>query len=84
VPLVNENVAGLEVDFHFPDAHIAIETDSWQFHKTRRAFERDRERDAILTRAGYRTLRFTHRQIVRTPAVVAATVVAAMADRRAA
>ena len=54
---------------------LAVETDSWTFHRTRRAFERDRERDAILARAGYRTLRFTHRQLTREPAMVAETIV---------
>jgi hypothetical protein len=83
-PLVNEDVAGLEVDFHFPHVRLAIETDGWAFHKTRHAFENDRRRDATLTLAGYRTLRFTHRQIAREPAAVAATILAAMADRRAA
>ena len=36
--------------------------------------ERDRERDAILARSGYRTLRFTHRQLTRDPAMVAETI----------
>jgi hypothetical protein len=83
-PIVNEHHANLEVDFLFPGHRLAVETDSWEFHRTRRAFERDRERDAILTRAGYRTLRFTHRQIANEPATVAATIAAAMSDRRAA
>jgi very-short-patch-repair endonuclease/predicted transcriptional regulator of viral defense system len=56
-------VAGLRVDFLFAAARLVIEADSWAYHRTRRAFERDRERDAILARAGYRTLRFTHRQM---------------------
>ncbi len=74
-PAVNGEVAGLEVDFVFADRMLAVETDSWTFHRTRRAFERDRERDAILARAGYRTLRFTHRQLTREPAMVAETIV---------
>jgi predicted transcriptional regulator of viral defense system len=73
-PKVNADIAGLEVDFVFDDRRLAVEADSWQFHRTRRAFERDRERDAILARAGYRTLRFTHRQLTRAPAEVAATI----------
>jgi very-short-patch-repair endonuclease len=67
-------VAGLRVDFLFAAARLVIETDSWTYHRTRRAFERDRERDAILARAGYRTLRFTHRQLTRRPAEVAETI----------
>ena len=39
---------------------------SW--HRGRAAFERDRERDAILATKGYRTLRFTDRQIENDPA----------------
>jgi very-short-patch-repair endonuclease len=46
--------------------------------------ERDRRRDAELTRAGHRTLRFTHRQIVSAPAAVAATIAAALAQHRTA
>jgi predicted transcriptional regulator of viral defense system len=73
-PQVNAEIAGLEVDFVFVDRKLVVEADSWQFHRSRRAFERDRERDAILARAGYRTLRFTHRQLTREPALVATTI----------
>ena len=67
-------VAGLRVDFLFAGGRLVVETDGYRYHRTRRAFERDRERDAILARAGYRTLRFTHRQLTHEPAMVAATV----------
>jgi very-short-patch-repair endonuclease/predicted transcriptional regulator of viral defense system len=73
-PRVNGDVAGLEVDFVFAAERIAVEADSWSYHRTRRAFERDRERDAILARAGYRTLRFTHRQMTSDAAGVAAAI----------
>jgi very-short-patch-repair endonuclease/predicted transcriptional regulator of viral defense system len=67
-------VAGLRVDFLFAASRLVVETDGYRYHRTRRAFERDRERDAILARAGYRTLRFTHRQLTREPAMVAETI----------
>ena len=67
-------VAGLRVDFLFAASRLVVETDGYRYHRTRRAFERDRERDAILARAGYRTLRFTHRQLTREPALVATTI----------
>jgi very-short-patch-repair endonuclease len=67
-------VAGLRVDFLFAASRLVVETDGYRYHRTRRAFERDRERDAILARAGYRTLRFTHRQLTRAPADVAETI----------
>jgi hypothetical protein len=77
-PRVNERVTGPEVDFVFAKQRLLVETDSWRHHRTREAFERDRERDAIHTLAGYRTLRFTHRQLTRDPRTVAATLEAAL------
>jgi very-short-patch-repair endonuclease len=73
-PQTNVRVCGLEVDFLFAARQLVVEADGWRFHRTRRAFERDRERAAILARAGYQTLRFTHRQITRDPAAVAETI----------
>ena len=80
-PAVNVHVGMLEVDFLFRE-RVVVETDGWRFHGHRAAFERDRRRDAELTRAGYRVLRFTHRQIVTDPPAVAATVAAALAQHR--
>ena len=73
-PRVNARVEGFEVDFHFPAAYLAVETDSWRFHKTGRDFEKDRARDAALAAAGYRTLRFTDRQIAGRPESVVAAI----------
>jgi hypothetical protein len=83
-PLVNWWVEYKEVDFLFARHRLVVETDSWTHHRTRTAFENDRARDARLAMAGYRTLRFTHRQLVHEAAAVAAAVRAAMTDRRAA
>jgi very-short-patch-repair endonuclease len=73
-PQTNVRVCGLEVDFLFAAQRLVVEVDGYRFHRTRRAFERDRERDAILARAGYRTLRFTYRQVTAAPAEVAQTI----------
>jgi very-short-patch-repair endonuclease len=73
-PTTRAWVAGLRVDFLFAQSRLVVETDGYRYHRTRRAFERDRERDAILARARYRTLRFTHRQLTREPTMVAATI----------
>jgi very-short-patch-repair endonuclease len=80
-PDVNTYVADLEVDFLFRAHRLIVETDSWRHHHTRAAFERDRRRDATHARAGYRTLRFTHRQLATEPHTVAATLRAALAER---
>jgi predicted transcriptional regulator of viral defense system len=61
-PLVNQRIAGLEVDFLWPEHRLVAETDSVRYHSTRRAFERDRERDALLLTHGFRVVRFTERR----------------------
>ncbi|MDQ3675645.1 MAG: DUF559 domain-containing protein, partial [Actinomycetota bacterium] len=75
-PEINQGVEGLTVDFLWMDHKLIIETDGRQTHGTPMAFERDRARDAALTVAGYRVVRFTYRQIVSEPEKVARTVLA--------
>ena len=60
-PDVGATIGGYEVDFVWPDARLIIETDGLAVHRTRRAFEDDRERDRRTLRAGYRTVRLTDR-----------------------
>jgi very-short-patch-repair endonuclease len=83
-PRINQPVAGKEVDFLFANERLIVEIDSWRYHKTRRAFEDDRARDVLTTAAGYRTLRFTDRQLTNQPHHVANAIAAVLADRRAA
>lgn len=47
-------------------------------NRTRRAFEADRERDARPAILGYRTVRFTFRQVRDQPLVVASLVRSAL------
>jgi hypothetical protein len=47
------------LDLAYPDRMIAIECDGWDVHRTRTAFDADRTRDLLLTRAGWTVLRFT-------------------------
>jgi hypothetical protein len=70
----NVRLAGLEVDFLFAAQRLVVEVDGYRLHRTRKAFERDRERDAVLARAGYGTLRFTYRQVTGSPAEVVKTI----------
>ena len=74
LPAQNVSVAGEDVDAYWPESNLVVELDSWQFHRTRRAFERDREKAAVLERAGIRVLRFTWNQLTRDETSVAATV----------
>jgi hypothetical protein len=61
----------LEADFYFPAHRLVIETDGWDTHRTRQAFEDDRAKDAALTAAGYTVMRFTYRQLRDDPQTVA-------------
>jgi very-short-patch-repair endonuclease len=51
-----------------------------RFHSSRRAFERDRRRDADLNAAGFRVLRITWRQLVEEPVAVVARLAQALAS----
>jgi very-short-patch-repair endonuclease len=73
-PAVNRQVAGLEVDFCWPEQRLIVETDGYAAHKTRRAFERDHERDLTLEASGYQVRRFTYRQVTNEAAAVAGAV----------
>lgn len=73
-PEVNVRIDGAEVDFLWREQRLIVETDGYETHGTRAAFERDRAKDARLTMLGYRVVRFTHRQLQRDPQTVAATL----------
>lgn len=46
-------------DFYWPAYGLIVETDGWEAHRTLAAFRNDRAKDAALTAAGYKVLRFT-------------------------
>jgi very-short-patch-repair endonuclease len=80
-PRINAWLVGLEVDISWPDLKVAVEADSYAFHRTRAAFERDRERDAILMAAGFIVHRFTERQLAEAPETIVAAVRRSLSDR---
>ncbi len=70
-PRVNQVVEGHERDFVWPAQRLVVETDGWQAHGTRQAFEADRLRDAHLLAAGWRPVRLTWKRLNREPGAVA-------------
>lgn len=58
-PALNVKVLSYEVDFLWRSARLVAEVDGYAFHSSARSFATDRQRDAELTAAGYRVLRFT-------------------------
>ena len=66
-PQVNQWIAGYEVDVVWREQRLVVELDGFDVHATRRAFERDRERDADLLGAGFSTVRVTQRRLAEQP-----------------
>ena len=62
-PDTNVLVAGELVDVHWPHWRLVVELDGRSYHSSPRQFERDRLRDAILQRNGYRVLRITRKRL---------------------
>jgi very-short-patch-repair endonuclease len=62
-PRTSVFVNGHEVDFHFPDLGLVVETDGLTYHRTPVQQAKDRERDQDHSAAGLTPLRFTHAQV---------------------
>jgi predicted transcriptional regulator of viral defense system len=74
-----DELPAVRADFLWRAERLVIETDGWETHGTRQAFERDRRRDERLKLAGYELLRFTWRRISADPSGVMRTVTALLA-----
>ncbi|MBS1886732.1 MAG: DUF559 domain-containing protein [Actinobacteria bacterium] len=62
-PRTSVYVTGHEVDFHFPELGLVVETDGLTYHRTPAEQAKDRRRDQDHSAAGLFPLRFTHAQI---------------------
>ncbi|MDX6676761.1 MAG: hypothetical protein QOE31_813 [Solirubrobacteraceae bacterium] len=62
-PAFNATAEGFEVDALWRRQRVVLEFDSYTFHATRAAFERDRRKTAALTRGHYVVLRTTWREM---------------------
>lgn len=69
-PAVNVIVERYEVDFLWRAERLVVEVDGHRYHASKRAFENDRRRDAVLAAAGYTVMRVTWDQITREPEAV--------------
>jgi very-short-patch-repair endonuclease len=85
-PEFNAMAEGYEVDALWRDERVALEFDSYAFRATRAAFERDRRRDATLTRAAITPLRTTWHELNAESHALVARIAVALArsgqDRR--
>jgi very-short-patch-repair endonuclease len=71
-PETGQTIAGHKVDMVWRRQRLIVELDGRAFHDNPRAFERDRERDAALTLAGWRVIRITWSRLMRAPDEIAA------------
>jgi very-short-patch-repair endonuclease len=79
IPLTNVKRHGVEIDFLWPEQNVAVEIDGFAYHKSRRAFEADRRRDARLSAAGITVIRITWRQLRYDPMAAMVSVAQAIA-----
>jgi very-short-patch-repair endonuclease len=82
-PLANVPLLGYVADFLWPELKLIVETDGFDFHSSRSAFEHDRRRDQKLAAAGYTVIRVTRRQLEQEPYAVIARIAQAIAARAA-
>lgn len=82
-PLINTRVRGYEVDAFFPVERVIVELDGWEFHRSRRSFEGDRERDATMLAVDLPTVRVTRDRIANAPEREAARLHEILRQRRA-
>jgi very-short-patch-repair endonuclease len=78
-PKTNVKLGPWEVDALWPAQRLVVEVDSYAYHLTRAAFERDRAKDAWLVAKGYRVIRVTWRQLVDEREALVARLAAALA-----
>jgi very-short-patch-repair endonuclease len=78
-PLTQQPVLGRRVDFLWPRERVIVETDGWEAHGTRGAFQADRVASNVYQLAGYVILRFTAADLRRRPRQVAEQIRAALA-----
>lgn len=58
---------------------LVIEVDGYTYHSDPERFERDRNRDALLSKLGYRVLRFSYKQVLHRWQEVEDAILAAIA-----
>jgi very-short-patch-repair endonuclease len=73
-PFMNMWIDDQEVDAVWEAERVAVQLDSYEFHRTRAAFERDRRRQAALQLRNYRVLPVTYRWLKDDPDQVVTAV----------
>ncbi len=78
----NTRLGKYEVDVYYRAERLIVELDGWPFHRTKKAFEDDRERDAYMLARGVATVRITRERLENAPASEAQRLLAILESRR--
>jgi very-short-patch-repair endonuclease len=68
LPQTNRKQGAHYVDCRWPQHRLTVELDSYRFHRTRRAWEEDRQRERAARARGDEFRRYTWRDVVEEPA----------------
>jgi very-short-patch-repair endonuclease len=78
-PKTQVRIAGFTVDFFWPEQRVAFEIDGYRYHTSRRAFDRDRRKDAAVKAVDVDPNRVSRDQVIHEPLAVLAYVAGALA-----
>jgi very-short-patch-repair endonuclease len=67
LPVTNARVGGRRVDCRWPDHHLTVELDSYQFHNSRHSWEQDRRREREARARGDDFRRYTYGDVLEHP-----------------
>jgi very-short-patch-repair endonuclease len=81
MPLVNQEIAGYELDIYWPEVRLAVEIDG-PGHAENARMADDRERDMALRSAGIDVIRYTQGQIIKKRGAIASELKRELAKRR--
>ena len=71
-----------QADVYYRKERLIVELDGWPFHRTKKAFEDDRERDAYMLVHRIVTVRITRDRLEKAPAHEAERLIAILESRR--
>jgi very-short-patch-repair endonuclease/predicted transcriptional regulator of viral defense system len=81
-PVRSPRLGTVYVDFAWPERHVGLEVDGFQFHAGRTSFDKDRLRGNGLLLAGWNILHTTSTELRRDPAGLVQAVKTALGERR--
>jgi very-short-patch-repair endonuclease len=67
LPETNRPAGGRRVDCRWPEHRLTVELDSYRFHRSRHAWERDRRREREAYARGDQIRRYTHDDVIDDP-----------------